>query len=287
MDIFWLKTNKTIVSTIKVSHQATNKQVGLSICLDESGMFPHGQKVPLETLAPRVTLLSYEGTDYYYSPGTERVFDYNTLVTQNPESRSHQTWLITKPLDTSGNFVYPFTLREPIDVHKVTYSSKIFSYAMPYFNEVPVGFFNVPSPSTPFDNCYVMVAASQLILSGDELNVIEYDREAMTDKDVMDLRLSRFPLVEFETHEELTPFNVVNLGVSLVDYKGSLLDEDVELFFENINGQISHNRKIAVGGKTTIKVSAPMLDPGDSVRIKVGAKYFSGINDIILEVKSE
>lgn len=287
MDLFWLRTEKSIVATVLVEHILESETIKLAVCLGEDIVESSGMLNSLIINSPVLTRFVHEGEAFYYQEAAVREFNFANLKLFDADMPSYQTWLIARPILLSNLSYNPFILRDPINLHRITYSSKLPTYATPYQDIIPVGFFNIPLSTSSYSDCYLMVAAKRLILTGDPLNVIEYDRTVMTDNDVRDLRVSRFPKIILTASGDLTPTNIITITAQVLDYNGNLLPDSLELFFENINGQISHTRKVTTNGLASIKVSAPMLEPGDSVRLKAGVKFYSGISDITLEVKAE
>lgn len=283
MDLYWLKSIETPTSVVRVDHNSNDKKITLSLCLEETTMFPSGV-FPTENLSPKINSFLYNNLTYYYSPETSKTFDFDTLVTSDFSFDVFQTWLITRPVYPSGQLMQPFTLRDPINLHRVTYPTKLPNLTLPYYDEVPVGFFNIPLSSSSYEDCFVMVSASDLLLFGDPFEVTEVDRTTMTDEEVRALRISKFPKINLSVVGNLTASNTVSLTAELLDVSDNLILDSVELYFENINGQLSHTRKTTVNGTATIKVAAPMLEAGDTVRVKVGVKYFSSVSDVTILV---
>lgn len=75
------------------------------------------------------------------------------------------------------------------------------------------------------------------------------------------------------------------LEVSVTNRKdGSIITDPIELYVEHVNGYVPYSRITTVDGKCTIPVSAMLMTPGDTIKVKVGFKFYTSLADHELEV---
>ena len=137
--------------------------------------------------------------------------------------------------------------------------------------------------TSPYEDCFCIAVANDIILDGDPFTVTSFTGKSIND--IVKKRIELMPHIALSTSGVLSSNSNATVTAQLVDSNGNNLTNNTELFFENVNGQISHNRKTTVNGIASILVAAPMMSQGDTVRIKVGSKFFSSINDITLTVQ--
>ena len=137
-----------------------------------------------------------------------------------------------------------------------------------------------PLRSSVFSECVLTIIASDVILAGDPLEVIT--SPGFLNPEL--LRESYFPKIVLSQGSALTLDSPALVTASVVDIDGNPYGGEIEIHFENINGQISHTRKMTVNKTASIQVAAPMMAIGETVRVKAGTKYYSSIEDIALTV---
>ncbi len=74
------------------------------------------------------------------------------------------------------------------------------------------------------------------------------------------------------------------LTVRVEDVNGEPINRTATVYLEAVTGVLPKSRVVAEGGVATFPVYATGLAPGEKVRVKVGWKYFSGVDDITIAV---
>lgn len=229
-------------------------------------------------IAPNATRVAKVLTDgsVMYIINPDRVVEISQEFIQGIDGEydyDYQHWVVA--FNPSTQF-----LSTPTEFFRVNAASKFPTPALVYGEHYPVFTLSRPLKTTSFDACICVCQTANIFIEGDL-----FDYEAMSIMEtggVVELRKSFFPVVSLTSSGNLTPTNFVSM-TSEVDV---LEGEELELYYESINGQLSHNRKLTNNGIATIRVSAPNMDIGDYVRVKVGSKYYKGINEIIIPVTS-
>jgi hypothetical protein len=92
-------------------------------------------------------------------------------------------------------------------------------------------------------------------------------------------RQSVLPALSMTGPERLTPdgYATVTVNASVSDARGTL-------YLEGVNGYLPKRRIQMSGGTASFRIGALGLEPGDEVRVKVGFKYFTGLDDITIPV---
>lgn len=77
----------------------------------------------------------------------------------------------------------------------------------------------------------------------------------------------------------------VTLNVTVTDTKtGDPILGTVELYVEHINGYVPYSRLLVVDGVASLPVSAMLMQPDDTIRIKLGFKYYTNMCEKTLTV---
>jgi hypothetical protein len=176
------------------------------------------------------------------------------------------------------------TLLGPAPIFQMSTGHKFSTKLSPlYFERTEVFSFSSPFADSVFDECFCTVTAPELVLTGDPLELIT--DHGFTDPD--DLREYLLPSISLSSEGMLTPNSPATVTAQVVNADGKLYGGDMEIWFETVNGQISHSRKSTVDGFASIKVIAPMMEKGEVVRVKAGTKFVTGIADISLTVEGD
>lgn len=73
--------------------------------------------------------------------------------------------------------------------------------------------------------------------------------------------------------------------IQIVDQQGKLISSAAcDLYLVETGGYLPMRRVRTVGGQASFKVGALGLEPGDTFKIKVGFRHFSGLADVNIEV---
>ena len=72
--------------------------------------------------------------------------------------------------------------------------------------------------------------------------------------------------------------------MQLIDADAKPIVHVTTLFLEETGGYLPKRRVLAPGGSASFNVSATGLDPGDTFKVKVGFRNYSGLLDVPFEV---
>lgn len=221
--------------------------------------------------ASRAAKVLSDGSIRYIVEPDRAVEISHDFIQELASNYDYQHWVVTWNPRT-------LSLSLPTDFFRVSAASKFSTPALLYGEHYPIFSLSKPLKTTSFDDCICMCQTSSIVMEGDAfdyetINIIERGG-------VLALRDSFFPNIALTVTGNLTSENFVTLTSEVSVTEG----EELELFYEAVNGQLSHNRRLTSNGMATTRVSAPNMDAGDIVRVKVGSKYYKGINEIVIPV---
>ncbi len=84
--------------------------------------------------------------------------------------------------------------------------------------------------------------------------------------------------------ESVAAGSEATLTVRIEDVNGEPINRTATVYLEAVAGVLSKSRVVAEGGVATFPVYATGLAPGEKVRVKVGWKYFAGVDDLTVAV---
>lgn len=97
-------------------------------------------------------------------------------------------------------------------------------------------------------------------------------------------RVLKFPTIVASGAPSVSAGAQTEVTVRIEDSAGNLLIRDTEVFVEPIYGAISGSRMQIRNGIGKLQISAQGLEAGDTVRAKLGWKYFPGATDVEIKV---
>ena len=275
MKLYWVdKSTEPGFPPLYIDLDNSNGTVSISRLYTFDEMSQDGK--PLEFATPVISV----NNNAYYLVG----LPYSAVVVFNLEQLrtkwgrgpyDMQSWIACMSLRTNY-------LVEAIPTFRFTSSSLEPIMFAPVYDKFMVASFNVPFSNSAFSDCSLFIGAPDVVLAGDIFEIINVPNDGAYNKIA-----ACFPSVILTSHGKLTPTRPATVIAQVVDQAGIPVSCEMELFFENVNGQLSHNRRVAVAGSGWTKVSAPNMDIGDTVRVKVGTKFVSGMSDISLLVESD
>lgn len=98
------------------------------------------------------------------------------------------------------------------------------------------------------------------------------------------IRTLMLPHLSIAGPAEITAGSEATLTVQVEDVNGEPISRATTVYLEAISGVLSKSRVVTKNGVATFPVYATGLVHGDTVRVKVGWKYFPGVDDISLKV---
>lgn len=156
-----------------------------------------------------------------------------------------------------------------------------------YQNNLSVGFV-VPFADSTFEECAVTVNINPDVSKGDCV-VVGVDSEDVERTDysasaqVRELIL--LPGVQVAAPQDCLPDGTISVQVQVVDANDHPLEREAEIFLEAVNGYLPKTRVKTTNGQASVPFMALGLVAGDSARIKVGFKYFSGASDACIQIR--
>jgi hypothetical protein len=254
------------------------------------GASPTGQRLPIPGTNGYIpTLFTYDDI-VWQQINVDQVFDLAVLRNKRGWS-DYQMWAIANSpngLVTQINEPLPLFTQTAATHFTADTALRALQFVMPFC-------LNVPFASSKLANCFLWARTGpegKLMLLSPEtansLNVITPSApggvptlENLQKQRFFGLKLTLNPPVS-----TIVPNNgsAVTVDVQVVDGKGLPITTDLDVYFDNVNGSISHNRRRTKGGKTSVNVMAVHMDAGDIITLKAGTKYFRALSQIDLTV---
>lgn len=247
-------------------------------------------------LASQISSISeppFEGTSSFTSLGNNELFIYNEgvgiyftfedLKYKWGTPTDYESWVICQYYNI--NTPQSVILVEPVPIFRMSCSSKIPLPSPAIYDRLQLASFNIPFSSSVYSDCFIIVTAKDLVVDGDVFEIIEVANPSLGL--ATEIRAQYLPHIILSSSGTLTPSQHATVTAQVVDYLNNPISCEMELFFENVNGSLSHNRRITEEGSGWTKVSANLMEAGETVRVKVGSKFFSGLAEILLVVGSE
>jgi len=170
----------------------------------------------------------------------------------------------------------------PIPLYAVSIDNKLTAHELVATKILPpvvVGF-NVPFADSTFDECSVTV---NLFPQTGKCFVYGLPPEDIIESPYSSSGLVRelvvFPRLTVSGPDAVPSGSDVEFQVQVTDAQGTPLTHDATIYLESVNGLLPKNRIRTSGGTATVKVLTTGLDAGDTVRLKAGFKFYSGIAD--------
>ena len=275
-----LSDSDVVLVSLYINQNASAETITLKRAVSLSEIYNGGDGPVPEFATTHTSIL---GNTLYTLSTKEVVLNLPSLVTQYGSPSDYQTWAICNYVDYSLPDAAVRGIFLPTPLFRNTASSKTPGIEPALYMRQVCYSLNIPFMTSPYEDCFCIAVANDIILDGDPFTVTSFTGKSIND--IVKKRIELMPHIALSTSGVLSSNSNATVTAQLVDSNGNNLTNNTELFFENVNGQISHNRKTTVNGIASILVAAPMMSQGDTVRIKVGSKFFSSINDITLTVQ--
>lgn len=260
---------------IYLNHLATDKKIEICIAYDSNSQ---------ADLHLTQSVGSIGEIDLVIYPELKLLVDWDEIVVDRG-SNDRQFWCYVLDLFTPLQNIIIAGISGFIPYYRSAAGHKYPSrMGLPRINRV-LELLSISSPfhNSEFQDCLLTVTAKDIILAGDSFEVVT----DMPFEFAHDLREAWLPTIRLTATGDLTPTQYTTVRVEVVNSDGDLYGGDLEVFFEAVNGQLSHNRRTTVNGEAWTRVSAPNMDIGDTVRVKAGSKYVSGLDELTLTVVSD
>lgn len=224
------------------------------------------------------------GFGVFGDPIYQRTLDLETLR-QHAEFSDHASFMLYAPVGVMERYGTPsgFFQQTP-NLYVATLGSKMDAqaYHASVLQTHPIGHILVPFRSSPFEDWTLgfNVFSPELIKASHNIEVIPAITLAL-------VREETLPVVRFVGGPSL---NVVSNGEVSINFKfetpdGEPIEErDAEVYLESTAGYLVARRVRTAGGAGSTSFRPDGMAAGDSAKIKVGFKYFSGTDDLMVNV---
>lgn len=93
------------------------------------------------------------------------------------------------------------------------------------------------------------------------------------------------PILVLTGSDTVTPGGTIELETSMQWEDGSLINHASEIYIETTGGYLPLQRVNLIGGKGKFRVTALGLSSGDSFKVKVGWRYYTGVAEKVVVVQ--
>lgn len=139
--------------------------------------------------------------------------------------------------------------------------------------------FNVPFADSSFEECFVTVNLHPT-LGGCLVEGVNPEDVEQTDyQSSAQVREMQFPDLKVIAPASVTAGDQAVFTVQMLDGLGDASTRDAELYLESVNGYLPVTRRRTQGGTATAAIITTGLQPGDTVRLKAGFKFYPGCAD--------
>ena len=227
-------------------------------------------------------LCDLSGNDLYFAPESIRkqltfsVVEADASVGSYGTRHDRQIWVWW------ADVYDPFKMSRFVPYYQYAAGCKLSpSMSEFYFNSVELASISAPFLTSNFDDFFMTVSASQVFITGDSMDLILDHGFG----DANSLRETLLPHIRLSQNSELSVSSPATITAQIVDSSGEVCGDDMEIFFEAINCRVSHDRRQTLNGVTTIQVTANdgVLN-GQTVRVKAGTKFVTGLSDRTITV---
>ena len=217
-------------------------------------------------------------------PIYQRTLDLNSLQ-QHAEFSDHASFMLYAPVGVMERFGTPagFFQQTP-NLYAATLASKMDAqaYHATVLQTHPLGHILVPFKSSPLEDWSLgfNVFDPVLIKAGGGIEIIPAISLAL-------VREETLPVVQFIGPN---PVDVAGNGEAAIEFRLEtpegvpITDRDAEVYLEATAGYLVGRRIKTVGGQGSTSFRPDGMVVGESAKIKVGFKYFSGTDDLMVNV---
>jgi hypothetical protein len=224
-----------------------------------------------------------------FQPQTLNFADFTTLN----DFSDHAFYMIYNPM--SPNFTgfeyssaYPNSKAENVRFEKFTniYTKTAAGKVHPYAHTNPTNArmigIGIPFKDSNYSDWHIIVSTLDACL----VNVISNDEVTLDVDSVGKFLSTTFGKVVFENETAtVAPDGKVTLPFYLTNPDGTpTTTNNATVYFKTTGGMLNKQQVATENGVGTVAFIASHLDAGDSVKVSVGFKYFSGTSDCIITV---
>jgi hypothetical protein len=218
-------------------------------------------------------------------PIYQRTLDLDSFR-QHPEYSDHASFMLYAPVGVMERYETPtgFFVQTP-NLYVATLASKMDAQAFhaSVLQTHPIGHILVPFKSSPIDDWTLgfNVFSPELVKTSHNIEVIPAITLAL-------VREETLPVVRFVGGPSI---NLSDSGEVSIDFQletpdgDPIEDRDAEVYLESTAGYLVARRVRTSGGSGCTVFRPGGMATGDVAKIKVGFKYFSGTDDLLVNVQ--
>lgn len=189
--------------------------------------------------------------------------------------------------DISGNSsinLNTFTLNTITNLYSITCENKLDIY--PY-NSIIQQFFPIGAILVPFANSSIDEWAICIQSGNTKAISVSSDFTVIEANNIVEVVNDFFPSVKFDTTNatNIQPNDKLEIKFKLMTSDGKpITDKNAEVYLDCTAGYLNKKRVMTTSGQGSVIFRADELSSGDKVKIKCGFKYFSGTDDLYINV---
>ena len=227
---------------------------------------------PPDTLTPQFSKYSVNLVDplLFNNFPPSFTFSFNYLKGMSKGYLDMQTWML------SGRYVD--------NIFRFNVLPSIWDFFSEIASSTSVVLFNIPLSTSSYNDCFVLVRASSLQAEGDSIDLENITLNYQDGGVISPFINSKFPSISLSCSDTLTLSTPATVNINLLDNNNSVINSDMEIYLQNVNGYLPYNRVILDAGVGSFKVMALGMATGDTIRIKAGTKQVTGLSEISLNV---
>ena len=217
-------------------------------------------------------------------PVYQRVIDLQSL-TQHPEFGDHASFMLYAPVGVMERYTTPeaFFTQTP-NLYVATLASKMDAqaYHASVLQAHPIGHILVPFKSSPMEDWTLgfNVFSPELVKTSSNIEVLPSITLAL-------VREGTLPVVKFVSSKsaEVALAGEVAVNFQLETPDGTpIVDREADVYLDATAGYLAARRVTTVKGAGSTTFRPDGMATGDTAKIKVGFKLFTGTDDLVVRV---
>ena len=208
----------------------------------------------------------------------------NLIDLQNdPRFGDHALFLISDKAGPSSANVNSYTLDAITNIYSITSENKV---DLPTYNRIIQQFYPIGAILVPFATSNINEWAICLQSSNTETISVSSDFTVIKANAIKEAADIFFPVVKFNTQNtSIQPNGTLQIDFNIVQADGTpITDKNAEIYLDCTAGYLNKKRVMTSNGQGSVIYRADGLTTGDKVKIKCGFKYFSGTDDLYINV---
>lgn len=217
-------------------------------------------------------------------PVYQRVIDLQSL-TQHPEFGDHASFMLYAPVGVMERYTTPEAFfKQTPNLYVATLASKMDAqaYHASVLQAHPIGHILVPFKSSPMEDWTLgfNVFSPELVKTSSNIEVLPSITLAL-------VREGTLPVVKFVSSKsaEVALAGEVAVNFQLETPDGTpIVDREADVYLDATAGYLAARRVTTVKGAGSTTFRPDGMATGDTAKIKVGFKLFTGTDDLVVRV---